>query len=585
MNRACYWSANRFSNRMLRQVLITITCSLVAVIPSSAQFETRSITPSVVGPIGAAVADFNHDGKLDLAVSTCILDNQLSVTLGNGDGTLQPPTNYTVEGCPDAPAIGDFNSDGNLDLVVTDPSGSTGAVALLLGNGDGTFQPPVNFAAEAFSCCVLVGDVNNDGKLDLIMSSGNAISVLLGNGDGTFQEPPIVSTPPAQISAIGIGDFNRDGKLDVVATAEFGSESSAQIMLGNGDGTFTYFASYRVSQPEAVTVADLNKDGNLDLVVVNDESTYISVMLGNGDGSFQPPVDYPASSAIWSAVADVNGDGNPDIVVADFTFPAGVSVLLGKGDGTFENATYYPGGGENRFVAVGDFNNDHLPDIIVPSWEYNNIVVLLNTGVIKFSPTTPLSFVTQLVGDTSPPQSVTLTNVGSEAITVRSIKAQGQFGVKSDCGSRINAGASCEMSVVFSPLSIGSKTGFVSINDTASTKPQVIELTGSATVVTLSPASLGFGTQAVGTRSAPQEITLTNTSDSQLQITNIKLTGADPGDFAITNNCGGQMAPKSSCKVSVTFKPFKKGTRKASVSIYDNGGASPQSAQVSGTGS
>jgi hypothetical protein len=572
-----------FSTRILTVFVLAATIS--AAQRAAAQFETRSITPAVVGPIGAAVGDFNHDGKLDLAVSTCIIDNQVSVMLGNGDGTLRPAVNYTVEGCPDAPAVGDFNRDGNLDLVVADPSGSTGAVALLLGNGDGTFQAPVNIPAEAFSCCVLVGDVNNDGKLDLIMSTVSGVSVLLGNGDGTFQQPPISSSPPAQISAIGIGDFNRDGKLDVVATNDFGSESSAQVMLGNGDGTFTYFASYPASVPEAVTVADLNGDGKLDLVVANDASVSISVLLGNGDGSFRPEVNYPASSAIWTAVADVNDDGKADIVAADFGLPAGVSVFIGNGDGTFRPEATFSVGAENRFVAVGDFNGDHLPDVVIPSWGNNNVPILLNTGVVAFSPTTPINFPTQLVGVTSTPQTVTLKNVGTRDLTITSLQAEGQFGVTSNCGASVAPGARCSINATFSPRSIGPKSGKISLNDSASTKPQVIELTGSATVVTLNPTSLSFGTQRVGTRSQPQKIEVRNNGTAPLTVGGIKLAGNDPGDFATTTNCGSELAAGASCLVSVTFKPFKKGKRSASVNVTDNGGASPQLAPVSGIGS
>ncbi len=118
MSRDCYWLANRLPNRMLSWILVLLVCALSTIIPAAAQFETRSVTPSVFFPLGAAVGDFNHDGKLDLAVSTCNVDNQVSVMLGNGDGTLRQLVNYTVEGCPDAPAVGDFNGDGNLDLVV-----------------------------------------------------------------------------------------------------------------------------------------------------------------------------------------------------------------------------------------------------------------------------------------------------------------------------------------------------------------------------------------------------------------------------------------------------------------------------------
>jgi len=573
-------------NRIRLSAALCALCAASFSAQAAAQFETRSITPTVPGPYGAAVGDFNHDGNLDLAVTTCIVSNEVTIMLGNGDGTFRPPVSYPVSDCPSAPAVGDFNGDGNLDLAVALYRQATGSsnIAVLLGNGDGTFQPPVNYPMPQFPCCVEVRDFNNDGKPDLIAFEPNSISVLLGNGDGTFQEPAIITVPPAQISAMGIGDFNHDGKLDVAATEQFGSQSSVQILLGNGDGTFAYFGSYPLSDPVAIAVADLNHDGNVDLAVANNASGNISVLLGNGDGSFQTAVDYPTSFPLWAVVADFNGDGIPDLVAANFDFSSGATVFLGNGDGTFQPGVFYPVGGSNRFVAVGDFNGDHKPDLAIPSYLYDNVWVLLNTGVVSFSPIVPLDFQAQLVGTTSTPQIVTLTNTGATTLTISSMKARGQFAMNSTCGTSVAPGANCTISATFSPGSQGLKTGTISISDSASTKPQVIELTGSGTVVTLSPTSLTFGSQKVGTKSPPQQVQLTNHGNAPLTVSSVKIVGKDPGDFSQTNTCVGQVAAGASCTITVTFKPIKKGSRSASVSVSDSGGASPQQAALSGTG-
>jgi len=466
---------------------LLLCLSVVALSASAlAQFETggtfTALSNSVT--VSVAVGDFNHDGHLDLAVvSYCCPGAGVSILLGNGNGTFRSPANYAAGEQPWSIVAVDLNHDGNLDLAVADSLSNY--VYILLGNGDGTFQKATRSPTlPRYPTMVNSGDFNGDGIPDLVAASYSVISVLLGNGDGTFQSP-VNTPPPFAVESIGLGDFNHDGKLDLVEAGTFGSGGNLGILLGNGNGTFRDGASYAVGQsPESIAVADFSGDHKLDLAVANSEGGTISVMLGNGDGTFQTSVDYPIAFCVWLTAADVNGDGKLDLVAAaDYARNlSGAVVLLNNGDGTFQAPAYYPGSWPDAGdSAVGDFNGDGKPDLVITNFDGNDVLVMLNTGVISFSPTTPLNFKKQTVGTTSAPRTVTLTNTGTTELKISSMKATGQFGMTSTCGASVAAAANCTISVTFSPKSKGAKSGTVTINDSASSKPQVIELSGTGT--------------------------------------------------------------------------------------------------------
>jgi hypothetical protein len=236
-------------------------------------------------------------------------------------------------------------------------------------------------------------------------------------------------------------------------------------------------------------------------------------------------------------------------------------------------------------VAAGDFNGDGQADIALPSYLYGNIAILLNTGVVGFSPISPVTFQSQLVGTVGEAQTVTLTNNGTQPLIISAIKAQGEFAMSSTCGKSVAAGGNCQVNVTFSPKSPGEKSGTVNISDSASTKPQVISLVGNATVVQLSPTSLSFGSVPVGSKSAPQVITITNTGQRALTIKRLSLAGFETQDFTQSNDCRPSLSPGSSCNAKILFAPTKKGARSAGLQVIDNGGASPQTVPFSGTGS
>jgi hypothetical protein len=314
-------------------------------------------------------------------------------------------------------AVADFNGDGRPDLAVTIDSGTS----VLLANSDGTFQAAVNYNGAGHHVPLAVGDFDGDGKIDLAVASfstytNGSVSVLLGRGDGTFQKGVTHSlgTRPVFVAA---GDFNGDGKLDLaVANAyvpatcpDWGlpfpsgplAYSSVSVLLGNGDGTFqTALSSDPRGNPRSIAVGDFNGDGKLDLAVANpdfpvppcgldDDLGGISVLLGKGDGTFQAAGAYNAGRFPQSvAVADFDGDGKPDLIVANYG-SLSVSVLLGKGDGTFQDAISFNVGGPPQSVVVGDFNGDGKPDLATAEWDYG-VSVLLNACV---STSIPLAIV------------------------------------------------------------------------------------------------------------------------------------------------------------------------------------------------
>ncbi|HVI07266.1 MAG TPA: choice-of-anchor D domain-containing protein [Candidatus Binatia bacterium] len=182
----------------------------------------------------------------------------------------------------------------------------------------------------------------------------------------------------------------------------------------------------------------------------------------------------------WVVAADFSGGGKTDLAVTNIA-PSGVSVLKGNGDGTFQSGVFYPAGREAGYIVAADLNGDRKPDLALVDRGSSSIFTLLNTGVVSFSPTTPLNFKNQTVGTTSAAQTVTLTNTGTTALNIASMKASLQFAVTSTCGSNVASGASCTISATFSPTKKGAAQGTISIVDSASTKPMVIELLGTGT--------------------------------------------------------------------------------------------------------
>ncbi|MFZ0320266.1 MAG: FG-GAP-like repeat-containing protein [Candidatus Sulfotelmatobacter sp.] len=459
--------------------LTLIFCGTLAH-PLVGQFlEMRASAPvSALEPSSIALADFNRDGKEDIAVAVGL---GVSVLLGNGDGTFKAGVFYPIGQDQAVYSIvtADLRGNGILDVVATT---NDDGINVLLGNGDGTFGEATSYPTVATPFYIAAGDFTNNGHPGVVAltygtSKCDCLVVLPGNGDGTLGSP-IFTYGVGGTTALVSGRFTASANLDVAVSLETG----LNIYLGQGNGTFRLGNSYPISSgPGAITTASFRKNNILDLALTLPFGGGIAIYLGNGDGSFTEGETVPGGFADPVIAGDINGDGYPDLLALTGYPNTYLTTYLGNGDGTFQTGINYLLSGSPSNIGLGDFNGDHKQDVAVADYSGNSMVTLLNTGAVSFSPTAPLNFKKQQHGTTSAPQTVTLTNTGKAVLKISAMKASAQFGVSSTCGKEVAAGSNCVISVTFSPKTQGAKSGTVTINDSASSKPQVIELSGTGT--------------------------------------------------------------------------------------------------------
>jgi hypothetical protein len=443
----------------------------------------------------------------------------------------------------------DFTNNGKQDLVVAVNNSDAGTATLYFypGNGAGSFGTPITSSATIPVAFMFTGDFNNDGKLDILVGDGatdfaSQAAIFLGDGHGHFSQQPLSDNMGDFGQPVAVADFNGDGNLDMVYYGEAEGYASFFVVLGNGNGTFQTVNRaneiQNIGNP-GVAVGDFNGDGILDLAVGSNQSiganSPVQIFLGNGDGTFTAGATYASAGENTMAAADLNGDGNLDLI---FTAAAGnyglngLCVMLGNGDGTFGTPNCL-GSATEAGIQLGDFNGDGKLDIAA-----NFGSVYLGNGNGTFQNPISLAYV-----------------------------AAGSQGAALGIADFNNDG---ELDFAYPVYNINTyEAATVALQTTLS----------------ISTASLSFGTHKIGTESKTQTITLTNIGTTRLDISSITLTGADPGDFVEQGKCASGIKPGGTCTLQVAFKPAADGTRTASLSIaYGGALGSPQSVALSGYG-
>jgi len=344
--------------------------------------ETLPVNPSQ----SMVLADFNADGKPDLAVAEFI-DDRLSVMLGDGLGHFSAADNASrvTRSGPRSVASADFNGDGRQDLAVVNLG--SGDISVWFGDDEGSFSkaPGSPLAVGVNPVPIVVADFDRDGRPDLAVANGLAdtVSVLLNAGGGAFVEavgsPVHVGNGPRSLVS---GDFDHDGNADLAVANRF--VDSISVLLGDGTGRFTPAPSLATdSDPRALAAADFDRDGNLDLVVANAGSGTVLAFFGRGTGRFRraPQAQAVGRGPVSVAVADLDRDQNVDLIVAN-AGSNNVSILRGDGQGGFEETSQSPlnAGTEPRSIVLGDLNVDGSLDLVVANRWVNTVTVFLADG-------------------------------------------------------------------------------------------------------------------------------------------------------------------------------------------------------------
>jgi Bacterial Ig-like domain (group 3)/FG-GAP-like repeat/Abnormal spindle-like microcephaly-assoc'd, ASPM-SPD-2-Hydin len=560
-----------------------------------------------------AVADVNGDGKPDLLVANgCVSSNNctngtVGVLLGNGDGTFQTAVTYGSGGHgTDSVVVADVNGDSKPDIVVANYCASSndcsdGMLGVLLGNGDGTFQAAVTYGeSSGYATSVAVADVNGDGKPDLVVTNLCISYYNCANGTvGVLINTSLTATTTTLASSPNPSNFGQAVTFTATVTAQPGFDK------GTPTGTVSFYDG-------TTNIGNSNLNSGVATLTTSTLSVGRHSMAAtyNGDTNFAPSTSPVQYQVVQGAIASVSPTslnfGNqtvgitstPQVVTLTNTGNINLTItsiqITGTNSGDFGQTNNCPGsvspnkgcqisvtftptarGIRNAAVSITD-NAPGSPQS----------VPLTGVGVVPtvtFSPD-KVTFPTQLIFTTSKTESVKLANTGLGILILSKIVTTGPFRQTNDCPSHLKHGEHCTISVKFHPTTKGVLNGSVEVTDNAPGSPQKVALTGTATYVQLRPMKLNFGVQPVGTKSLPKTVALTNQGHQTLNIMNISITGIDAKDFAETNTCGKSVASGASCFIKVTFKPLAKGKRMANVSVYDNGGGSPQQAMLIGTG-
>lgn len=593
------------------------------------------------------LADFRNTGKPDfLAIGSPNPFLYFAPNLGGGkfgSSSLLTPT-----GAAGMLGVGDFNGDGNLDFVAILGSAfvNTGnsTASIFLGNGNGTFKTGQSIAfptgSDGNAQAIYIGDFNRDGKLD-ILAGINGLYEMLGNGNGTFQ-PPVLLFPT--FGPFAMADVNGDGWPDLIAmTDQFGNPATyiptISVFLGQPNGTFQFFQTYTpyldLLQADLVwgtsfsaqyfeaLVGDFNGDGKPDVAIfqvppLGEPHTFVQTLYGNGDGTFTPTyVSYPLNKGFVPQFAvDVNGDGLTDLIEMD-NYTSSFNVVLSASGASAvqleiltnpvtKNAGWgrvilnVPATTATSVSLTASDQNVVLPSLVIPAgnisedfqftigsgFNANNVFYIqaqVGTSTsIAYAATSPSQAPVMEVEPTAlvfgdlnlrstSTQSFILNNIGSASLTP-TFMAPTNFLESDDCGGTVAPGANCTVQVVFGPPPLGPTGGTLGIFDVNFGIQAGVAVEGFGLGLQIFPSTLYFLVDASGHTTQPQTVTLTNQESVALGISSQLYP---PGEgFAETNNCG-TLSPGDSCQYAVTFTPSSLATYAADqLQITDSSGDS-----------
>jgi len=555
------------TGKLFASILLIPFCLAPFALGGTGAFQSVQSYSVGTNPRAVAVGDFDHDGKLDLAVvnygdPTTHSNGSVSILFGNGDGTFQMAKNVAIGRNCTSLATGDFNGDGADDLALVRPGDPTvnddGDVTVFLGNGDGTFRqgqvlkPGKNPSSN--SRAIVAADLNRDQRLDLVVVNSNdkTFSVLLGNGDGTF-EAPVAYSVALVPSSVFTADLTGNGEKDLAVALGLNTE----IWLSNGDGTFRQGSTVAGS---GVTEGDFNGDRKADLVLQPFHiclfppcsPVYPNLDLGDGDGTFQSAISIGEPA---SAVADWDGDGKLDLVgTSSSNGVAQVLVLQGNGDGTFRQPVSFSAGtaAHATIALAADVTGDNAPDVLLFEFDSlgnieNTVSVLANAGTdfsISASALSPgrlnpgqtatatisLSLLNAFNNPVSLTCSVQPTSSGSPACSLSSNSVTFDGNGKATATLAINAASRVVSRNRFQSLSPGGLLwfpvgfAFLGTGIGVSQKKKLLRMLIGATVLTGLIGQLACGGDAGGAKYTAYTVMVTGTSGATQRATSVTLT-------------------------------------------------------------
>ncbi len=494
----------RGSIRSLIQCVIGLSLTSIISIPVFAQ--NLVYTPTASTPVGRtpqamASGDFNHDGLRDVATVNSTSDD-VSILLGNGNGTFQSAVSFGVGKIPMAVAARDLNADNILDLVVA--TSGADQVVVLTGKGDGFFEQTGSYPSGKGTTFLALSDVDGKDGIDIVTTNSGrfgyyppfSVGVLLNKGSGDFHLPTFYETEGRDgmfPTGVYVHDLTGDGLADMAITWSQPSWRTPNgviaVLANQGDGTFVVKDEINAGLTlSAIAGDDLNGDGRGDLVVTSIFSDSVIVLLQDEQGQFvNRGANKVGFSPVALAIRDLDGDDELDLVVTNRDSNS-LSVLLGQGVATFRKAGHFGVGAAPSSVIVEDFDRDQLPDLVTTDSSSDGISVLLSGGrgiPLASMSTDSIEFEVDQVELNPLAQTVRLSNIGLGPLQVVNVEVAGRnpeaFSVtENQCvKATLLTGKSCSMQVMFTSASPGIHTAMIRVLDNGSRSPRIVMLKGT----------------------------------------------------------------------------------------------------------